>query len=421
MRIVIVGGGSAGTACAFELRKLNKEIEIIVFEKSNHMAYSPCAMPYLISSEIPNKEAIFLYKKSDYDNNQIDLRLNTEVVNVDCKLKKISYITNNEEKQTSYDKLVLALGSKACADFQTLKTIDDVDKIKSGTKSVVVGGGMIGTELAYALMMKDHEVSLLEIKDHILSNMLDKEMAGYLDFDGLKVVVNALISNENSKLICNGQEISYDNLFMCTGVVSNLDLAKKIGLKIDLGIMVNQYLMTSEEDVFACGDCVESTCLVTGRKVLSQLGTNAVRQAKVVALNILGNKVGFDGVLNNTVTKLGNLYVGSVGVIELNEQMVSGKYVGTVRSDYYSDSEKMIVKLICNFNEEVIGGQIIGHAEVTGRLNLISLAIENKIKLSQLVNLETCYNPASASIYDPVVMAALICLKKIKFLKDQND
>ncbi len=422
MRVVIIGGGSAGTTCAFELRKLNKNVEIFIIEKTKYLEYSPCALPYLISGEIKNREDIFIYQEEDYQLNQIELRLNSEVMDVNRKLKKVFYLENGVSKEIDYDRLVMTTGSEAGRDYQTLKTIDDVN-MKNGNCSVVVGGGMIGTELANALSILGHEVYLFEEKSQILSKMLDKDMAGFLELGNIKVEVNAKIERiSGNSLVCNEKEIKFDNLFMCTGLLPKTDLAKKIGLEVGIGVKVNSFLQTSDENIFACGDCVESIHLITRKIVLSQLGTTAVRQAKVVAANLLSDSKQFSYVLNNTITKLGNLYIGSVGVIEEEvDNCVVGRYIGTVRSNYYNNEEKIIVKLICNFDKEIIGGQIIGHHEVAGRLNLIALAIEKKIQLDDVVNMETCYNPASASIFDPVVMAATICLKKINFLKDQND
>ncbi len=436
MKVVIIGGGSAGTTCAFELRKLNKEAEITLIEKSSNLEYSPCALPYVLSEEIKSFENIFIFNKKDYEENNIDLLLNSEVKEIDTKYKKV--ILN--DKEINFDKLVIANGSSAFvpkikglenSDYMTFKTIEDakeiLKKVKPQDHSVVIGGGMIGVELVVSLMEKGNKVSLLETKENILPSLLDSDMSKklkkYLEENNIEILEKSKIKEISSKkIILEEKEIQFDNIFLCTGVKANISLAKKTGLKVDKGIVVNEHLETSEKDVYACGDCVEAFEFNTNEKIFSQLGTTAVRQAKVIAKNILREKEKFPPVLNNTVSKIGEVYIGTVGMTnarakELGIKTVSAKYTGNVRAEYYSEKEKITIKIVCNFDGEIIGGQIIGDSEVVGRLDLIALAIQKKVKIEELSKLETCYNPPSAPIFDPLTIVAEICLKKLNMIK----
>jgi len=432
MKVVIIGGGSAGTTCAFELRKLNKDIEITILEKTNNSEYSPCALPYVLSGEIKSFEEIFIFNKNDYETNNINLLLNFEVKEINTKEKKVIFL----DKEVSFDKLVLANGGSAFvpeikglenSDYLAFKTIEDAKKISKIIKpkdhSVIIGAGMIGVELAVSLAKKGNKVSILESKENILPNLLDLDMSEKLkkslEQNNIKIFEEFKIKEiSKKKIISDKKEIKFENLFICTGIRPNIILAKETGLKIDKGIIVDKYLKTSNKDIYACGDCIESFEFNTNEKIFSQLGTTAVRQAKFIARNILGEKEKFPQVLNNTISKIGKTYVGVVGMTQnrargLGIKTISAKYTGTVRAEYYSNKEKIIIKLICNMKGEIIGGQIMGDSEVVGRLNLISLAIQKKIKINEIVKLETCYNPASAPIFDPLTIVADICLKKL--------
>ncbi len=437
MRIVIIGGGSAGTTCAFELRKLNKEVEITLIEKSGNLEYSPCALPYVLSGEINSFDTIFIFKKKDYDNNHINLLLNSEVEKIDVKGKKV-ILSNKEE--LGFDKLVIATGGSVfvprikgleSSKYKTFKTIEDAKeiskKVTPKSNSVIIGAGMIGVELAVSLAQRGNKVSLLEAKENILPNIFDSDMSEklkeYLGKSNIKIFERGKIKEiSNKKIILEEKEIESDNLFLCTGIKANTSLAEKAGLDIDKGIIVNESLETSNRNIYACGDCVESFEFNTNKKIFSQLGTTAVRQAKVIARNILGEKEKFSLVLNNTISKIGKKYVGAIGITqnrakELGIKTVSAKYTGDVRAEYYSNKEKITIKIICNMKGDIIGGQIIGDSEVVGRLDLLALAIQKRVKLNEISKLETCYNPASAPIFDPLIIVADICLKKLNMLR----
>ncbi len=436
-KIIIIGGGAAGTTCAFELKKLDKEAEITIIERTGNLEYSPCALPYVLAGEINSFDDIFIFKKSDYDNNNINLLLNTAVTGIDKKKKKVNYKGEKGEGELTYDKLVLATGSIAKlpsipglekSDPLVLKTIADAERIseniKSGDHSVVVGAGLVGLELAIALNKQKEKVTVLEAQDRPLPGILDKDMSDqvkqYLTETGVVLLLNTNIEQiEKEKAQLKEDSVSFDKLCVCAGMEANTSLAEQTGLDCEEAIKVNDQLQTSDNNIYACGDCVYSTELNTNKKILSQLGTIAVRQGKTVARNILGQKEQAPAVVNNTITKMGELFVGSVGLtLEKARQegweAMAAKYSGEVRSEYYPPSSRITVKLISDKNGKLLGGQIIGREEVAGRMNMLSLAIGQGMTLDDLISTETCYNPASAPINEPVSVAAEIGKKKIR-------
>jgi NADH oxidase (H2O2-forming) len=442
MKIVIIGGGSAGTTCAFEIRKRDKNAEIIVLEKSKYTQYSPCALPYLISGEIEDINNIFIFKEKDYKENNIKLKLNTIAKEIDNKEKTV--ICESKEigkEEIDYDKLVIAVGSESFVpeikgiekvDYFLLKNIEDTKKIiqniKPNTTSIVIGAGLVGVELAISLAKKGENVVLVEMQDYILKSMFDADIAQEikktLEELNIKIIENQkiLAIDENKKLILENERIEFEKIFVCTGVKSKHELAGKINLKLGKGIVVDEFLRTSNQDIYACGDAVESVDFITKQKVMSQLGTTAVRQAKVIAKNVWGVEEKFKPVLNNTVTKLENLFVACVGINtekakEIGVKIISAKYKGHVRSEYYPSKSMITIKIMCDMEGKILGGQIIGNEEVVGRINLLALAIEKEMKVEELMKLETCYNPASAPIFDPITITAEICNKKVMFMK----
>ena len=438
-RVVIIGGASAGATCAFELRKLDKNVKILILEKSNYTQYSPCAMPYVLSGEIVDFEKIFIFNKKDYESNNILLNLNSEVIDIDKNKRSITYKSNKEQKEIIYNKLVIATGSSSFVpkikgleneDYFVLKSIDDAkkiaEKIKTKSNSIIIGGGLIGVELAVSLSEKGEKVTLIESKENILSSMLDSDMVLKLkesiEGKNLKIIENINIKEiAKKKIILDDLEIKFDKLFVCTGIKLNLELVKKAEIDVDKGIVVNEHMQTSNKDIFTCGDCTESVEFNSGEKILSALGTTAVRQAKIIAQNITGNNIKFAPVLNNTISKIGNIFVGSVGLTknrcdELKIKTVSALYTGNVRAEYYPSKSKITIKIICDMKGLILGAQILGDEEVVGRIDLMALALQKKCKIDELMKLETCYNPASAPIFDPITIVSEICFKKLNFL-----
>jgi len=433
LKIVIMGGGSSGTTCAFELRKLNKEIDITIIEQGKDIEYSPCSLPYLLSGEIQNKKDIFILSKQDYKDNNINILLNTEIKNMFDK--EIVLLDNTK---LNYDYLVYALGSVPnkmniegvdnCYFFKSIQDFEKIEKIDFKNKKVsIIGGGLIGVEVSYALMLRGAKVQIIEYDTGILPKILDSKVSGILEKYLVECGINLIFGQKVEKIdkhniIFKETSLEHDFVFFCAGLSPNLDLAKKLGLKTNMGIIVDTNMKTSKENIFACGDCVESMNQVTGKKTLSMLGTTAVRQAKIIAKNIWGVKEEFPNVINATITKVGKKYVGFLGITKkdakkLNLNFISANYTGGVVSDYYPSKDMITYELITDYDGIVLGCQIISDSNISGHVDLISLVIKNKINIRDLCMLETCYNPACAPIFNPLLITAEICLKKIQLLK----
>lgn len=442
MRVVIVGGGSAGSNLAMELRKRDKEIEIVVLEKSSYLEYSHCALPYVISREIKSFDEIFLVDEKFYKENNIDFRNNAEVKDIDKRKREVSYLEKGKEKKINYDKLVICVGGKPFipkiknlekVGYFTFANIDDAkkldEKIEKGKKAVVVGGGAIGVELAHSLREREMEVTIVEAKDRLASVSLDSDtskiLEDYLEGKGINILKKSYVDEvEKGKLKIKGQEEEFDLVIVCVGFRPNLDLAKKAGINYDKGILVDEYMQTSDENIFACGDCVEVKHFLTGKNTLSQLGSTALRETKVIARNLLGEKVRFVPVLNNSVSKIGDLYYGSTGINKefadkLGWEVIDGKYKTRTKPEYISDGKEITIKLICGLDSRILGAQIVGYENPGGKLDLITNCIKKGLKLEDLINGEYSYNPCVSNAVNELSIVAEICKKKMD-LKRKN-
>jgi NADH oxidase (H2O2-forming) len=437
MRVVIIGGGVAGSNLALELRKLSKEVEIIVLEKSNYL-YSKCALPYVIAREINFKD-IFLTRKETYQENNIEFKNNCEVFDINKNKKEILFLENGEKKKLKYDKLVIAVGSKAFipkikgldhVNYFTFKNLEDAKKLdkeaKKSKKIVIVGGGAIGVELAYALNKRGSKVTIVEVKDRVVPASLDSDMASilenYLERKGIEIIKNSTIKEvKNKKLIVGNKKIKFDLLIITTGFRANIELAKKAKIKYNRGILVNEYMQTSDKNIYACGDCVETKHFLTNKNIVSQFATTGLRQIKVIAKNLLGKKIKFITVLNNHISKIGELYYGSTGANkELAEKfgfkIITAKYTTKTKPDYYKKGKEITVKLICNLDGKILGAQIVGYENFADKLNLITLGIKKGLKLDDLINAETCYNPCVSNPINELAIVAEMCKKKLELI-----
>ncbi|HKK54166.1 MAG TPA: FAD-dependent oxidoreductase [Patescibacteria group bacterium] len=446
MRVVIIGGGTAGSEVAWRLRRQDKDIEIIILEKGRYRQYSPCALPYFLSGKIKKANDIVLFSDDYYNYNNINLYLNSELKEVNTKTKELKYLDkkNNKEEKLSYDYLVLATGLKfnlpsipglKDQDFYCLKRLDDVQRIKKAVKkndkAVIIGAGYVGVELADALSALGLKVSLIEGQENILPTTLDKKIANIvkeeMEAKKIEVITNSKIEKITKKQVSlKDKKINYNHLFVACGLSADLSLAKQIGLKVNKGIIVNDSLKTSKKDIYAAGDLVESVNLIDNKKVLSQLATTAVSQAKVLAQNILADKQKKESlkykrnkVLSASVSKFNNLIFASCGVTNSycqknNIKTISAYYKSKDKAEYYPEAKDIFIYLVSDIKGRIIGCQIAGYNEVLGRLNMVSLAIKQGLTLKDFVNSETCYNPALSSIFDPLTITAEICLKKLK-------
>ncbi|HML06159.1 MAG TPA: FAD-dependent oxidoreductase [Methanobacterium sp.] len=447
MKVVIIGGGAGGLSTASNIRKYDEDAEITVITRDEHIAYSPCAIPYVLCGEVDCFEDIIMHQPGDYLEKAINVITKAEVHEVSSEDNKVKYRLlndgyNNSEKILSYDYLVIATGGAPFippvegANLKgvfKIRTIKDGFKIKEwaekSKKAVVVGAGLIGLEIAYGLSNMGLDVTVTEMLPQIVPRNLDPAMASivqkYIEKKGINVILGRPIEKISGEEKVEGavfgdEEIEADMVILATGVRPETKLARMAGAEIGRwAILVNEKMQTSIPNIYAVGDCVEVIDAITGHNTQSPLGSTAVRQAKIAAKNIVGIDAEFKPVLNSMVSKIGDLEFGSVGLtrtaaLQNGIEVISGKSRALTKARYYPGAKRIDVKTITNLKGKIIGCQIIAEERVAERVDTMSLAIAQGITCSQLANMEFSYAPPVSMVIDPIILAAEDACEKLK-------
>ena len=425
MRVIIIGGGAAGASCATRLRRLNEDAEIIILERTSEVSIANCGLPYYISDVIPNRDSILVSTPQKFKSwFNIDVRLETEVVEIN---KEEKFVLTNSNEKLSYDYLVLANGaSPIVPDFAGLdkdktfvvRTLSDADKIKSYIKNnqvkkvAVIGGGFIGIEIAENLIEMGLDTTLIELNNQILAPV-DFEIAKIAQDEMIKKGVKLILSDgvqkfsENQIILNSNNAIDYDLCILAIGVKPETDLARKAGLETNRGIIVDEYLKTSNEFIYAAGDNIEAKDFVSGQNTLLPLAGPANRQGRIVADNICGFNSTYKNTQGTSVVKIFDLTVASSGN---NEKQLKQKEIpywktyvyGRSHAGYYPNSDMILYKLLFSNDGKILGIQGIGESGVEKRVDVIATIMRNNGTVQDMIDAELCYAPPYSSAKDPV-------------------
>jgi NADH oxidase (H2O2-forming) len=443
-KIIIIGAHAAGLDAASAARKTDRTAEITLITKEKKPAYSRCGLPFVLGGHIEKFDDLVVFPDRFYKMMKLNLLTETTVTKVDAKAKTIDkYDLNGNLETLSYDSLIIATGAdpfvppiegKDKKGIFVVRTLDDGVKINTAIETaksaVIIGAGLIGLEVAVACLERGLKTTVVEFLPYVLPVLLDKAMAGRvqnaLEEKGLNIIVGKgaekfLGDEKVNGVVVAGETIPADLVVVATGVRANIDLAKNAGVEIgQKGIKTNTKMETNLKDVYAVGDCAESINLVTLRPMMSQLGTTAVRQAKVAGINAGGGYSTFTGALGSWITRLFNTEIGGTGLTEFMAgrsgiQTVSTTLISKTRADYFPGALPVRVKLVADKETgKLIGAQIIGGEEVTQRINALSFAILNQMSIKELAKAETCYAPPVSETWEPMVLAAEMLLRKLK-------
>ena len=455
-RIVIIGGVATGPKAASRARRRDPNAEITIIEKGNLLSYAGCGMPYFIVGDVKNCDELMctpagVVRNSTFFQNVKDIKAYTktlaQAIDREKKEVKVIDLLSNEIRTIPYDKLVIATGSthfrppiegSELNRIYTLGHPDEAIAIQQcanleDVKSVAVfGGGLIGMEVTEAFVRLGLEVTVVEMIDRLLPKLLDAEisayLAKYLRSQGIKLRLSEkaikLEGDENNnvrKVITDKSEIDADMIVTAIGVRPNVELAKNAGLKIgETGaIWVDEYLRTSDPDIYAGGDCVENTHLVTGKKVYVPLGSTANKHGRIIGDNVTGGSEKFDGVLGTTIFKILDYTVGCTGLTEryareLGYNVVTCIAPGSDVSHYYPESALILIKLVVNKdNGKILGAQMIGPGDIDKRLDVAATTMTYGGTVRELANTDLGYAPPYSSAIDMVAHAANIIRNKI--------
>jgi len=443
-KYVIVGGVAGGATAAARLRRLDEKSEIIMFERGKNISYANCGLPYYIGEKIKDRDKLFIQTPYSFKRRyNIDVRVKSEVIEIHRENKKVivkDLKTNNIYEQ-DYDKIILSPGSKPLKPpipginnkgIFTLKKVSDTDDIYNFIKkekpkrAVVVGAGFIGLEMAENLHKKGIFVTIVEMAKQVMSP-LDYEMAAEVhqhlkmkkvEFY-LKDAVKEFKKNKNkiNVKLSSGRKIWGDMIILSIGVKPEITLAKKAGLKIGQkkGIIVNEFLQTSDPNIYAIGDAVEFKNPIIGKNFIHYLAGPTNRMGRMVADNIvLKKEKKYKGTIGTAIAKVFDLTVASTGISEKTLKEENIPYLASIthsasHAGYYPGAKPMSLKIVFSPKKGTLfGSQIVGYEGVDKRIDLIAAILKNKGTIYDLQEIEHAYAPPYSSAKDPVSIAGYV-------------
>ena len=422
MKVCIVGTGDGGSTAAIQIRRQNGEAQIDMFSRRTSLGCPPCEMPLVIGGTVDTWDELVRGFRQDsfWEKRAVAVHLNTDVSDIDREGKCI--IAGG--KKYSYDKLILALGAVPVipsvpgldgkSEFALSTDMADGIALSSAvaqsTEAAIVGGGFIGLEIAAALRARGYSKVYLLPRHEILRTYLDEDMAGtvkdVLRQNGVELILPARIETISSKgeKKCIGfsdRELEVNFVFFATGARPNVELAEKAGLEIgETGaVRVNQFLQTTEPDIYAIGDCMENWDLITGAKRRHQLAANAIRTGYIAGRNAaLGNRIAYEGTAMPFVTKIFSHQIGAVGFTE-REAREEGLDTVSITVDTPRLRERVNgrpahYKLVADGKTKtLVGAQIVSEEIVSATVDKLAVAIASRMPLMKLVQIDSCYSP----------------------------
>jgi NADPH-dependent 2,4-dienoyl-CoA reductase/sulfur reductase-like enzyme/rhodanese-related sulfurtransferase len=456
-RIIVIGGSASGPKAAAKARRIDNEAEVIILQKEADLSMSSCGYPYYVGGYFNDRNMLLctptgvVRSPMFYLNaKDIDAEVNTEVTGIDTKNRIVTFkkLATGEIGTMAYDKLVIATGSvprmppvpgtdlqgittlQSMKDADFLRKIRDEGKIK---KAVVIGGGLIGIETCEALQLAGIEITVIELLPQLLT-FLDWELAklveNHVKSKGANVITDngiAAFLGENGKITAvklqNGTELPCELAVVAIGVRPNVKLAQEAGLKVGAlgGLDVNEYMQTSDPDIYAVGDCVETVNRITGKKVLAPYGDLANLQGRVAGENAASeNCVTFPGTIQTGICKVFDYAAGATGLSETTAKRMDYPDIITVINASpdkpgFMEGRLLVTKLIADRKTgKVLGAQCIGPGNVSKQIAQWAMAIQGKLTVEDIINADLPYAPPFSLAIDHFIATAHIMQNKMK-------
>jgi NADPH-dependent 2,4-dienoyl-CoA reductase/sulfur reductase-like enzyme/rhodanese-related sulfurtransferase len=458
-KILVVGGVALGPKAGARARRRDPEAEITIVDMGDVFSYAGCGMPFYIEGQITEIDELLCTsfgarRDEAYFNNVKDIKLlgHTEALRINRADKTLTVrdIQTGIVRGIAYDNLVLGVGANPVVppiegiNLEGVYRLYDPDdafsiraKLDEGAKKVIiVGGGLIGMEVCGSFASRGCTVTVLEMMDRLVPALLDPDMSllleKYLRENGINLGLGCRVSkivddgSGRAKAVetANGGVFDADMVVVAIGVRPNVKLAKEAGLKIGTtgAIAVDEYLRTSDPAIYAGGDCVENTDLLTGRKVYLPLGSTANKHGRVIGDNVTGGNSKFPGVTLTAVFKVLDFNVGKTGLSEREArengfETVTATTPRTDCSDYYPKNKPFIVKLIADRRSlKLLGCQALGLGEAVKRIDVVSTCLRFGGTISDLADLDLGYAPPYSTAIDAVAHAANVIKNKTEGL-----
>lgn len=444
-KVLVIGGNAAGISAASQVKRQHPDWPVAVFEQGRYISYGACGIPYYVQGLVPDlSDLITVTPDEAVNKRKLDLKLNHRVTAIDPAAKIITVQAPDGPAEVSFDRLVIATGARPQSggiDFKssgrifTVNNLSDADalsKFMAGAKpkkGVVIGGGYIAIEMVEALKNRGLETHLIHRRES-LARTFEKEISDLalseMDRQNIILHLNRPVSRVGER---DGQvevetareTLSYDLAIVATGVEPNSDLATSCGIETGVrgAIKVDKQMRTSHADIFAAGDCVETTDLITGRPVYVALALKANKEGVTAGINAAGGNEIFPGVLGTAVTKVFNLGLARTGMT-LAEAEKNGfnavKYSLTARSraHYYPGGGFLTAVLIAEKETgRLLGAQLAGPVDSVKRIDVYATAITAEMTVNRIFQLDLAYAPPFSPVYDPVILTGRVGRKLI--------
>ncbi|WP_294406245.1 FAD-dependent oxidoreductase [uncultured Clostridium sp.] len=426
MKILVAGCTHSGTAAVVNLKELYPESEITIYEKNDNISFLSCGIALNVGKVIESTESLFYNSPENLAKSGVTTKMKHEVLDIDFDAKNVvvKNLITGEEFIDSYDKLVLTLGSwpivpkfeggdleniVLCKNYDHALNI--IEKAKDAQNVIVIGAGYIGVELVEAFEMQGKKVTLIDAENRIMAKYLDKEFTDVAEKEFADRGVNLVLGEKVKKF--NGEngkvtEVVTDNgtyegdlVVLCIGFAPNTNLVKgKLDTLNNGAIIIDEYMRTSREDVFAAGDC----CVVKYNPAKEEryipLATNAVRMGTLVAKNIMKPTLKYMGTQGTSGIKIYDKCIASTGLTEEGAKLTTSINAGSVtitdnyRPEFMPTYEAATIKLVFDKDSRrVIGGQICSNVDLTQYMNTLSVVIQNEMTVEELAMTDFFFQP----------------------------
>jgi len=447
VKILVIGGVAAGTKTAAKLKREDENYDVTLITRDKHISYAGCGLPYYIGGVIEDKKDLIVKTPEEFEKFtgvQVFTQLEAKEILKSSKEVEVQDLSSGEIKKLNYDKLVIATGAspfvpamkgKDLEGVFTIRTPEDAVEIREAVdqgdvkRVVVIGGGFIGIEVAENLIEQGVKVTLIEMASQILpgfdmeishiahEHLLDKGIMPLME----EQVISIEGANRVEKVITDKRKIKADMVVMAIGVRANTEIAQRAGITLGErnAIRVNEYMETSEKDIYAVGDCAENINIITESKAWYPMGSTSNKMGRIAALNISGERAALDGVLGTTVVKIFDINTGKTGLSEQDAKSSGFNPISILvptndRAHYYPGAKNIVTKLIADKDSRrILGAQIIGPGVIDKPIDILATAITFKAKVEDIENLDLAYAPPFSMAMASTIVAANVLLNKM--------
>ena len=440
MKVIIIGGVAAGMSAAAKLKRVDKETQITVYEKSKHVSFGACGLPYFVGKFFEDSEKLISRSVEQFQKTGIEVHIEHEVIaiNPEEKTVVVKNLQTGQQLTDTYDKLMLATGASAIIPpiknsnlnhVYTLKTMEDGQHLKAAMedeniKSIgIIGAGFIGIEVIEAAKQYNKEVHLFQLSPRILADAFDQEITDILEEElrahnvhlHLSETVTEFMGDQTVSAVVteSGSHFNLDLVVISAGVRPNTSFLQDTNIRMlqNGAIIIDQEGKTSVPNIYAAGDCATIYHALKSEPAYIPLATGANKMGRIIGENLAGSDRAFIGSLASACIKVMDLEAGRTGLTEEEAQKMGIDYQIVCITDmnqthYYPGQSKITIKLIYNRETKVIlGGQAVGYKGAVGRVNVLATAIFAGLTTEQLAMLDLCYAPPFARTWDALNVA----------------